>query len=401
MNDETQILHDGEEKWRADGAGSVNPPIYRASLFTFETIEAFQAAMADSFNRPLYSRNFNPTVAAFEEKIAGLEQSERAIAFSSGMGAISATLLTFLGQGDHALFVNCVYGPTRSFAAILAEQFGVKVTFFAPEETLGEAADLRARLKPSTKLIYLESPGSLNFALQDIQAVTQIAPERGIVTVIDNSWASPIFQKPHKMGVDVVIHTGSKYFSGHSDLVCGVLACSEDHFKKIKSMAVLLGSNLSPADAYLALRGLRTLPLRMKQHHEGGLKVARWLESRPEVAAVNHPGLPSFELAALGRRQLSGYGSLFGFQLQAAPTAAHHAFVEALKLFAIGVSWGGFESLLLPLDFVYADDPEMRQQVGVADHQFRIFVGLENPDDLIVDLEHGFEVWRRVRGDRS
>ncbi len=399
MNEDTRLLHDGEEKWRT-GGGPVNPPVVRASLFAFDTYADFREAMAAANERPLYSRNFNPTVAALEEKIAMLEQTERAIAFSSGMGAITAVLLAFLKAGDHLLIVDCVYGPTRTFAETILTGLGVAVEFFPPEETLDGARRLAGRLRDNTRLVYLESPGSLSFAVQDLAAAADLCRARGIATAADNSWASPLYQKPHAFGIDVVVHTGSKYIAGHSDLVFGVAACDRRHFDIIKPVAVLLGAVPSADDAYLALRGLRTLPLRMQQHFAGGLAVAHWLEKRPEVVEVLHPGLETFPDHELAHRQMSGCGGLFGFRLQPAPAAAHHAFVDALRLFTLGVSWGGFESLLLPLDFIEAERPDLRARLGVGDHQFRIFVGLESPADLTADLEQGLAEWTvwRERG---
>ncbi len=380
---ETELQHRGDDRSRHYGA--VSTPVYRASLFGFEEYAEFLDAYTGKSDAHLYTRHSNPTRRALETKIAYLEQAEHAIAFSSGMGAISAALLSFLGAGDHALVVSCCYGPTRQFCNRLLQQMGVEIEFFHA----GESADLRPRLKPNTRLIYLESPGSLTFQIQDIRAVTALAREHNITTVLDNSWATPLYQQPIPMGVDVVVHSATKYIAGHSDVVVGILACNAEAYQRIRPVAALLGANLSPDDAYLVTRGLRTLPVRLSQLEKNGLEVARWLESRPEVREVLHPGLPSFPGYELARSQMQGSSSLFGFKLHPAGREARHAFVNALQYFTIAVSWGGFESLILPLEHAFKSDPETRRALGLDDDTYRICIGLENPADLIADLERG------------
>lgn len=391
MKETTQILHQGDTPEQYHGA--VNPPVFHASLFGYRTYQEFVEAYVDIDHRPVYSRRFNPTVHVLEQKIADLEQAEAAIAFSSGMGAITAPLLALLSQGDHLLIVESVYGPTRKFCNDTLTRMGIKVEYFPP----AEAADLSGRLRDNTRLIYLESPGSLTFDLQDLQAAAELARAHGIYTIADNSWATPMYQKPIKMGIDIVVHSGTKYIAGHSDLTLGLLACSADLFDKIKPTAGLLGANLAPDDAYLALRGLRTLPLRMGQHQESALTIARWLQNRPEVREVLHPGLPDFPGHALAQRQQTGYSSLFGFRLQPGPAKARHAFVDALDLFLIGVSWGGYESLMLPLETSFKKEPAWRTRRGLDDDTFRTSIGLEDPEDLIADLEKGLAAWRESR----
>jgi cystathionine beta-lyase len=329
-------------------------------------------------------------VRALERKIADLEHAEQAIAFSSGMGAITASLLALLSQGDHLLIAACVYGPTRQFCEDTLTRLGIEVEFFPPDES----SDLSGRLRNNTQLIYLESPGSLTFTIQNIPAVAKLARSRDIYTLADNSWATPLYQKPLEMGVDIVVHSGTKNIAGHSDLTLGFLACSTEMFDIIKPMAVLLGANLAPDDAYLALRGLRTLPLRLAQHQTSALTIAHWLQKRPEVREVLHPGLPEFSEYELARQQLSGYSSLFSFRLQPGTAEARRAFLDALQLFLIGVSWGGYESLIIPLDNSHKSHPKLRTQLGLDDDTFRISIGLEDPADLIADLEKGLAVWR-------
>lgn len=388
MDDSTRLIHQGDR--RADFAGAVNPPVFHASLFGYRTYQEFLDAQQDENHRPFYSRHFNPTVGALEQKIANLEQAEAAIAFSSGMGAITAALLALLSQGDHLLVSEAVYGPSRQFCNHTLAKLGVEIEYF----TAAETADLSHRLRENTRLIYLESPGSLTFDIQDLSAAAYLARQRGILTLADNSWATPLYQNPLTLGIDIVVHSGTKYIAGHSDITLGLLACSSALFDQIKPTAAMLGANLSPGDAYLALRGLRTLPVRMAQHQQSALAIARWLEQRPEVREVLHPGLPSFAGHHLARRQMRGYSSLFSFRLQPGVERARRAFVDTLELFLIGVSWGGYESLMLPLTTAYAAQPTWRARRGLDDDTFRASIGLESPEDLIADLERGLAAWR-------
>jgi len=388
MRETTRILHQGDTPDQYFGA--VNPPVVHASLFGYKTFQEFLDASADMYNQPFYHRDFNPTVSLLERKIAMLERAGRAIAFSSGMASITAPLLALLSQGDHLLVTESVYGPTRKFCDQILTRLGIEVEYFPP----AEAADLSGRLKNNTRLIFLESPGSLTFELQDLPAAAQLARRRGIHTIADNSWATPLYQKPIELGIDIVVHSGTKYIAGHSDLTLGLLACSTELYAKIRPTAALLGASLAPDDAYLALRGLRTLPLRLARHQQNALTVARWLQTRPEVREVLHPGLPEFGGHELARRQLTGYSSLFSFRLQPAPARARHAFVDRLELFLIGVSWGGYESLILPLETAFTAEPAWRTRRGIDDDTFRTSIGLEDPEDLIVDLEQGLAAWR-------
>ncbi|HEX9921070.1 MAG TPA: cystathionine beta-lyase [Anaerolineae bacterium] len=388
MNESTRIIHQGDAHEEYQGA--VNPPVYHASLFTFKTYRDFLAASANRYNQPFYNRDYNPTVSLLEQKIADLEQADAAIAFSSGMGSITAALLALLSQGDHLLISESIYGPTRQFCRHTLSRLGVEAEFFPP----AGAPNLAERLRPNTRLIYVESPGSLTFEVLDLRAIAELGQAHGVATLADNSWATPIFQKPITLGFDVVVHSGTKYIAGHSDLTLGLLACSEAMYEKIKPMAVLLGACLAPDDAYLALRGLRTLPLRMAQHQDSAMKIARWLQGRPEVREVMYPGLSDFPGHALAQDQQTGFSSLFSFRLQPGSDAARHAFVDTLELFLIGVSWGGFESLMLPLETSYKDEPEWRARRNLGDDTFRTSIGLEDPDDLIADLEKGLAAWR-------
>ncbi len=388
MQESTQILHHADTPEQYYGA--VNPPVVHASLFGFKTYQEFKTAAENANQQPLYSRNFNPTVNILEQKIATLENTEAGIAFSSGMGAITAPLLALLSHGDHMLVIDAVYGPTREFCNDTLTRMGVEIDYFSA----AEAADLAPRLKENTKVIYLESPGSLTFEIQDLPAVAQLARANGIYTIADNSWATPLYQKPINMGIDIVVHSGTKYIAGHSDITLGLLACSNELFDKIKPTAAMLGANLAPGDAYLALRGLRTLPVRMAQHQTSTLKIARWLQTRPEVREVIHPALPNHPGYELAQHQLSGSSSLFTFRLHSGSVEATSAFVDTLELFLIGVSWGGYESLMLPLLTSFKTEPDWRTRRKLDDDTFRTSIGLEDPADLIADLAKGLAAWR-------
>jgi cysteine-S-conjugate beta-lyase len=386
----TDLMHHGDDRTRHHGA--INTPVYRASLFSFPTYQDFLDAHIPDQGVPVYSRIGNPTRDALEAKIALLERGDCAIAFSSGMGAISCALLSFLRAGDHLLMVDAAYGPAREISNTLLRHMGVEVEFFGSDES----HDLSGRIKPNTRVIYLESPGSLTFEIQNIRAVTCLAKQRGITTMIDNSWATPLYQQPLTMGVDIVLHSGTKYVAGHSDVVVGLLACNRDTYATVAPIAAVLGACLSPDDAYLVTRGLRTMPVRMAQQSASALRIAQWLLARPEVHRVLHPGLPQFPQYEIARQQMQGCSSLFGFTLHAHSAAAQHAFVNHLRFFSIGVSWGGFESLLLPVGATFPDDPVLASSTLVPEERYRISVGLEDVDDLIADLEAGFDARARM-----
>ena len=382
---ETDLLHLGDDRERSRGA--INTPVYRASLFSFETYQDYLDARARAPASTVYGRVRNPTRDALEAKIAYLEGADHAIAFSSGMAAISAALLALLHAGDHLLVAMCCYGPTRTLCDTLLTRMNVEVEYFDADES----CDLRQRVKPNTRAIYLESPGTFTLQIQDLRAVTSLSRDRGIATLIDNSWATPLYQQPIALGVDVVAHTATKYIGGHSDAVAGLLACNTAMYQKIQPVAEVLGAALSPDDAYLVTRGLRTLPVRLERQSESALTVARWLQARPEVRRVYHPALPDFPGHELAMTQMRGCSGLFSFALDPpAPDAAQHAFVDALTYFSIGVSWGGYESLLLPIGESYRQAPRVRQSMGIEDEMYRVSVGLESVDDLIADLERGF-----------
>ena len=393
MNDdlhlETLLAHYAED--RAAYHGAVVPPLFQNSLFTFEDWAAIDAAFDDRANSFIYTRAGNPTVRLAERKIARLAGGERAKLFGSGMAAISAAVLHALGPGDHVVAVKNVYGPAGNLLSrYLAEKMGITTTFVGGETVESFEAALTGR----TRLIYLESPSSAVFTLQDIRTVAALARQRGIRTVIDNTWATPVFQRPLEMGIDLEVHSGSKYLGGHSDLVSGVVIGKEEDLVAISVREYeLLGGITSPFEAWLMVRSLRTLPMRMRRHQENAMRVAHLLERHPAVRRVRYPGLGSFPQADLARRQMSGFSGLLSFELDTDRLEAIQRFVNGLEVFLLGVSWGGHESLVYApaISYVKELSPERFRELGIAMGDIRLSVGLEHPDDLVADLEQALE----------
>jgi cystathionine beta-lyase len=391
---ETDLMHFAEDRRRHHGA--VVPPIYQNSLFTFESWEAIDAAFDDRTHAFIYSRLGNPTVTMAEQKLARLAGGERARLFASGMAAVSAAVMHCLDAGDHVVAVKHCYGPASNLLNVyLRRKMGIEVSFVDGSSV----EDFDRAITERTRLIYLESPSSAVFGLQDIAAVVELArarngardrAERPIRTLIDNTWATPIFQRPLSLGVDLELHSCSKYLCGHSDTVAGALIGSAE---LLESLAVeegeLLGAPISPNEAWLLARSLRTLPLRMRRHQESALAIARFLEGHPKVKQVRHPGLESHPQYALGRRQMSGTSGLMGFELATTDVEAVRRFFDGLSVFQIGVSWGGHESLVYAPAISYLKElpPERFAEMGIALGDMRISVGLEHVDDLLSDLE--------------
>ncbi|MBF8189333.1 PLP-dependent transferase [Nonomuraea sp. K274] len=363
--------------------GAVNPPVFENSLFTFATAEELGDAVRNEDERYVYWRGTNPTVDLAQRKLAALERGERAKCFGSGMGAISATISSLVSAGDHVLVLGAVYGPTTQFLRYL-EKYGVTHTH------VDDLAGCDSAIRASTRLLYFESPSYMAYAVVDIPEVAGWARERGLVTVMDNTWSTPLFQKPLTMGVDLVVHSLSKYIGGHSDLVGGVVAGSS---RLIRPLALteyqLYGAAMSPHDAAKVIKGLRTLPVRMPAHQERGLAVARFLEEHPAVRAVNHPGLPSHPGHEIAVRQMSGFSSLFSVVLDTESREAVASFLDKLRYFRIGVSWGGFESLVNAP--ALSTEESVRATMGIPVGLVRLSVGLESADSLIKDLALALE----------
>ncbi|WP_293173690.1 aminotransferase class I/II-fold pyridoxal phosphate-dependent enzyme [Oceanithermus sp.] len=356
--------------------GEVTPPVFQTSLFAFPDTNAFEHAMT-SGERPVYTRIANPTVRVFERKVAVLEGTEDAVAFASGNGAMAAALFSLLGAGDRVVATAPVYAGTHGLLEKLLPRFGVEVTWVDGKDTEAVIAAL-----PGARLLLLESPTSYTFELQDLDPLTAAARAEGVLSVIDNTYGAGVYLRPAEHGVDLVVHSATKYFSGHSDVVAGVVAGPEALVRRIRSQGlVFLGAKLAPWEAWLLVRGLRTLTLRLERHQSSALEVARYLEGHPKVQRVLHPGLDTYPQRALAKKYLHGTGGLFSFEV--ADGRAAKRLADALEHFRIGVSWGGHESLVLPL----ASQPRVAEAYAFPEGLVRVFVGLEPPEVLIADLE--------------
>ena len=386
---ETRLVHDREH---ADSVhGAVVPPLYQNSTHIFDSWDSLDAAFEDRTGTPVYGRQMNPTVSAVENQLARLAGAERARLFGSGMGAISASLLASLRADDHIITVNQVYGPAGRFMGTwLAEKAGITTTFVE-----GSSPDDFAKaMTERTRVIYLETPSSARFELQDIAAVCALARNRGIRVLVDNTWATPLRQRPLELGAHLEIHSASKYLGGHSDLIAGVVLGAAADVDPIATVeAELLGARAAPFEAWLLLRGLRTLPARLDAHERSGLAVARWLERDHRIEDVSHPGLPSHPQHALAARQMSGSSSLFAFTLATRDAAAVKRFFDGLELFGRGVSWGGHESLIYSpaISALKEQTPERFAAMGLHAGDMRVSIGLEHPDDLIADLAQALD----------
>ncbi|MBI5762636.1 MAG: PLP-dependent transferase [Planctomycetes bacterium] len=377
---ETICVHHAEDREAQRGAAA--PPLYQCSIFTYPDCESFVNRKAPGDGRYDYTRVANPTTALLESKVAELERGEACRAFASGMAAISAGILSCVKSGGHIITVETVYGPTRRFLSDYLPKFNIETTYIRGTDI----EQFQAALRPNTQLIHLESPSSFFFEVQDMPAVVALAKSKGIAVSIDNSNASPMFQNPLDHGVDLVMHTASKYIGGHSDLVGGLVVASRERIEKLVSLeGELLGGIADPFASWLMLRGLRTLGVRMDRHYKSALTIARLLEMDSRVARVWYTGLDSHAQARLAKKQMRGHGCLVSFQLQNPTRERTFAVVEALKLFGIAVSWGGFESLAIPIE---TPDPATGKPTWII----RLSIGLETVEDLKADLYQALDV---------
>ena len=379
---DTLLAHAGRDP--AKPHGIVNPGVFHASTVIFPTLEALETSAKDRYAGVRYGRYGTPTTFALEEAVTALEQGHRTIALPCGLAAIVAALMGFVKSGDHVLMADHVYGPARNTAKTVLTRMGVETTFYDP--MIG--ADIAGLIRDNTRVIYLESPGSLTFEVQDVPALVAAAKARGVATICDNTWASPIFFQPLALGVDVSVIAGTKYIVGHSDAMIGFATCTAESWPKVRAAASELGYSVGPDDCYLALRGLRTAGVRMRQHEKQGLALAHWLEKRPEVKRVLHPALPGHPGHELWKRDFSGASGLFGAVLHEVPKKALAAMLDGMELFGMGYSWGGFESLLL---WTHPEALRSATTWAPGGPTLRFHAGLEDIDDLIADLERGFE----------
>lgn len=369
MSKEEILMHLGDDYDRYLGA--IVPPIFQNSLFTRKTKN----------HGYVYTRIGNPTTEIVERKIAALEEGEAAKCFSSGMGAISSAIMSYVSAGAHVICISSVYGPTREFLSTYLARFGVETTFVTGDRI----EQFEQAIRPNTKLIYLESPSTHIFLLQDLEQIAALAKAHGIGTIIDSTWATPLFCNPLNFGIDMVVHSASKYLGGHSDIIGGVVIGSATAMEKIThEERALFGSNMDPHQSWLLLRGLRTLPVRLRQHQESAMKIAEFLENHPKVERVYYPGLKSHPQYELGRKLFSGYTGLMSF-LPRGSEQAIKDMIPMLKYFELGPSWGGFESLVNDPGIGISE--EASQLTGIPKGLVRISVGLESVDALMEDLD--------------
>jgi cystathionine beta-lyase len=368
-----------------DHQGVVNTPVYRGSTILFPDYASFAAAERGEYDGITYGRYGTKTSEMLEHAIATLEGADHAIALSSGLAAITTSLLAFLKEGDHLLMTDSVYGPARRFCDFELKRFGVETTYYDPEIGAGIAA----LIKPNTRVVYTESPGSLTFEMQDIPAIAKAAHDKNCIVISDNTWASPLYMRPFELGIDISIHSGTKHVSGHSDLVMGFITCKQAHYAPLLRTHRHLGACPAPDNCYLAHRGLRTMAVRLKQHQENALIVSRWLQARTDVEIVLNPALPGAPGHELWQRDFTGACGLFTFVLKnPASPAQLSAMLDTMEIFGMGYSWGGYESLLIP---IAPKNIRTATQWPYSGQAFRSHVGLEHPDDILRDLEQGLE----------
>ncbi|BCQ58137.1 cystathionine beta-lyase (plasmid) [Burkholderia gladioli pv. gladioli] len=378
MQMDTTIAHAGSDP--ASHHGFVNPPIYRGSTVVFPDVET----MSRGGQRYQYGRWGNPTTSALTQAITALEDAAGTVLCPSGLSACTTAILTAVGTGDHLLMPDNVYGPARQFCDTVGARMGLETTYYDP--LIG--ADIESLIRPNTAAIYTESPGSHTFEIQDVRAIADVAHRHDALVIMDNTWATPLYFQPIAAGVDLSVMAATKYVVGHSDALVGTVAASPLAWERLRAFHLQMGLYVSPDDVALTLRGLRTMSVRLARHQESALKVARWLESREEVSRVIYPALPSHANHDLWVRDFAGASGLFSFVTRPAPQASVSSMLNELSFFAIGYSWGGFESLAMQVD-----PRKMRSATTWTDegHLIRLHIGLENPDDLIDDLKRGLE----------
>ena len=376
---DTRVVNAGRDP--ASHHGFVNPAVYHASTVLYRSAEDFVAHRA----RYQYGRRGTPTTEALELALQELEgpQCAGVALLPSGLAAISAALLSIVQTGDHLLVTDSVYGPTRMFCDHILTRLGVATTYYDP--LLG--GGIAELMQPNTRAVFLESPGSLSFEMQDVAAIAEAAHAKGAVVLMDNTWASPLYFRALDFGVDLSIQAGTKYIGGHADVMIGTVAANKATVTSLKNYVRLSGLCVGPDDIYLALRGLRTLAVRLERHWRSGLAVGRWLEQRPEVLQILHPAMESHPGHALWKRDFTGASGLFSVVLKPVAQKAVYAFLDTLDLFGIGASWGGYESLAIPFDCTSVRTATRWAPGGPT---IRFHIGLESVDDLVADLERGF-----------
>ncbi|MHC6150523.1 cystathionine beta-lyase [Bradyrhizobium elkanii] len=361
--------------------GFVNPPVFHGSTVLYPTAEDLHAHRAEF----TYGRHGSPTTRALQDVLMALEGPQCAgVGLApSGLAAISTTLLAVLKAGDHLLVCDNAYRPTRNFCDNMLKRYGIETSYFDPLVGAG----IETLFKPNTRAVLIEAPGSQTFEMPDVRAISAVAHARGALMIDDNTWATPLYHRSLEQGVDISMQAGTKYIGGHSDIMFGTIAANAKAWPLIQEAIRLLGVCVGPDDVYLALRGVRTLSVRLAQHHRSGLEIARWLSARPEVDRVLHPALDTDPGHAIWKRDFTGASGLFSIVLKPVPQTAVDAMLNALTLFGMGFSWGGFESLAIPFD---CSDYRTATKWSPGGPTLRLHIGLENLDDLKADLDRGF-----------
>ena len=380
---DTQLVDLGRDPQRDQGA--VNPPVYRTSTVLFNNYEELKKyEEGETLRYRGYGRYGSPNTDGLEEALAVLEGADHAMVTSTGLSAISTTMLGLLSAGDHVLVPDSIYGSARSFIDNELVRYGIDCEYYDPVVGAG----IEKHMKKNTRMVYCESPGSLTFEMQDIPAIAKVAHAHSALVVGDNTWATPLLQRPFALGMDVSIHSATKYIGGHSDLLMGVILCKEPLYKRLRTAHRSLGPSTNGDNAYLAIRGLRTIAIRLQRHYANALEVAQWIKTQPEVERVLYPALPEDPGHAIWKRDMTGASGLFGVVLKGNPSpTALSAMLDDLEHFGMGYSWGGFESLVI------AYQPARQRVVtkwGKDTTLLRLNIGLEDPKDLIADLDAGF-----------
>jgi len=383
----TKLIHAGEIH---DQFGSATVPIYQTSTFSFESAEEGARCFAGESNGYIYTRIGNPTINALERQIATLENGFGAIAVSSGMAAATTIYLSLLSTGDHIISTDAIYGPARG---VMEKQF-VRLGFQSTYINTTNIENIKKAIQPNTKVLYIETPANPTMDITDLKACAKLAHKHGIILVVDNTFCSPYLQNPLDFGADVVFHSMTKFINGHADIVAGIIIAKEEKlYKQLRNMMVLMGCNMDPHQAYMVLRGLKTLSIRIDRAQENAFKVAEFLENHPKVAWIKYPGLKSHPQHELGKNQMKGNGSMISFGLKTGFEGAKKL-LNNVHLALLAVSLGGVESLIQhPASMTHAKvSPEDKQKAGITDDLIRYAVGIEDVNDIINDLKHGLEM---------
>lgn len=383
----SKLIHSGQF---ADPMGSATVPIYQTSTFAFKNADHGAACFAGEEDGYIYTRLGNPTIGALEDAVADLENGYKGIATASGMGAVTAVYFAMLGAGSHMIGHNAMYGPSRMVMETLFKKFGAESTFVDTTDV----NNVIAAIQENTKLIYLETPANPTMGISDLEAIIKVAKEHGIPVCVDNTFCSPYLQKPLDFGADIVLHSMTKFINGHADIVAGmVVTRTEKYYKEIRGAMMNIGSNMDPHQAYMVIRGLKTLAIRIERAQENAIKVADWLESHPKIEWVKYPGLKSHPQYELGKRQMDGPGSMISFEVKGGLNAGK-TLMDNVHLALLAVSLGGVETLIQhPASMTHSKIPkEDRLKAHITDGLVRYSVGIEDVEDIIADLDHALSL---------